>query len=393
MHLTRRRWVWLGTIVVVGAALVRMAWPEALEVEMAPVEPGVLRVTVDEPARTRMRRHTDLTAPVSGRLAEALVTAGDSVRAGAVVAELRPAPLDPRSEAEARAAARAAGAAVGEAEARVRQAALSLGEAQRNRQRLERLGAAGGVSVREVDAAVATEGLAARELEAARARERAAQQEEARALAALRGAGTGGASAQGSVVRLRSPMTGRVLRVFEEHDRVVPAGTPLLSIGDVSTLEVVIEVLSRDAVSMSPGQVVIVRLPTGDSTHAAVTRVEPGAFTKTSALGIEEQRVIVVARFPEPPTGLGDGYEVQASVVLWEGSDVLTVPAAALVAAGEAWGVFVVRGGRARLRPVEIGHRGTQRLEVLRGVAAGDTVIVHPDTRVVDGVRVARRGP
>ena len=393
MSVTRRQWAWLGTVAAAGALVLWLWRPSALDVDVAPVRARTIRVTVDEPGRTRMRRHTEVAAPVSGRLLEARVAAGDSVRAGDVVAELRPAPLDPRTEAEARAAARAAADAVNEAAARTRQSALALRDAQRDRQRLERLGAAGGASSRAVEAAVTAESIGVRELEAARAREAAARQEEVRARAALRGSGTGAAPGSGSLVRLRSPMSGRVLRMFQEHDRVVPAGTPLLAIGDVSSLEVVIEVLSRDAVSMHAGQPVLLRLPGGDSARVEVSRVEPAAFTKVSALGIEEQRVNVVARFPEPPRGLGDGYEVQASVVLWEGHDVLGVPAASLVPDGDGWGVYVVSRGRARLRPVTVGHRGTHEVEVLGGIAEGDTLVLHPDPRLADGARVSPRRP
>jgi HlyD family secretion protein len=274
----------------------------------------------------------------------------------------------------------------------VQQAIVALDEARRARTRAERLAAAGALAQRDMESAIAEERIRERDLEAARARESSAAQDERRARSALVASDPAGRGAAAAIT-LRSPIAGRVLRLYEEHDRVVPAGTPLVEIGDPRSLEIVSDVLSRDATAIVPGMPVIVRVPGREPLRAQVARVEPSAFTKVSPLGVEEQRVNVIGAFLQETFGLGDRFEVDVSIVLWEADSVLKVPSTALVPLDSTWAVYVVEQGEARLRPVTVGRRGAREAQVESGLSAGDRVILHPDERVVDGVRVVVTTP
>jgi HlyD family secretion protein len=221
-------------------------------------------------------------------------------------------------------------------------------------------------------------------LQAAQSRAAAAAHQVEQARAALLAAGPG------STLALRSPVCGRILAVPERSERVVVAGTPLVEVGDCSQLEIIVDILTTDAAAVRLGALMLVE-PWSDgrpALEARVRRVEPAAFTKISALGVEEQRVNVIADFVTRPDGLGDGFRLEARIVVWEGADVLKVPSSALFRAGEQWAVFVVVDGRARLRTVDMGHRNPSEAEITDGLAAGDVVVRHPSDRVADGVRV-----
>jgi HlyD family secretion protein len=380
--MNRRQMTW-GVVAVAAVAGV-MWWlrPTPHDVDVAVLAEEVLRVTIDEPGVTRLPDHAEVSTPSPGRLEDITLDVGDAVRAGQVVATLHPAPLDGRALDEARAQVRAAQAMREEAEAMLRQGETALAEAQRERARVARLAEAGAVAPRALEDAQTAESVQARGVEAARARLRAATEGERRAVIAARTGPLAG------VVTLRSPIAGSVLRRFQEHDRVLPAGTPVLEVGDPTRLEVVLEVLSREAVGLSAGLPVLYQLPGGDSARGRVHRVEPAAFTKVSALGIAEQRVRVVTRPDAPMPGVGDAFELPTAIVTWEGKDVLAVPAGALVPIGEGWGVYRVLGGKAHRLPITVGHRGARALEVTTGLSPGDTVILLPDERIGDGVRV-----
>ncbi|MEW5918787.1 MAG: HlyD family efflux transporter periplasmic adaptor subunit [Gemmatimonadota bacterium] len=386
----RQHWVLAAAIAAAGVLTFVIVQPDEYLIEASTVERGQLQVTIDEDGVTRVRRHAEVTAPVSGRLAESRVRAGDSVVAGSVIARLAPAPLDPRTRQQASAALEAARALTREATQRVEQAEVALDEARRDRRRSEALAGAGALSQRELEQAIDKERVQARELAAAQSRRRAAGEEERSAEAALRGADPGTPMAADHVL-LRAPMTGRVLRVFEEHDRVVPAGTPLLELGDTRSIEIVVDLLTRDAALVSVGARMVVRTGDEPPLDARVVRVEPAAFTKVSPLGIEEQRVNVIAQFVGPPSGFGDGFEVQSAIVLWEG-EVTKLPASALVPLDSGWAAYVVRNNRANLRAVTIGRRGSRDVEVRSGVSPGDVVVLHPDERLRDGSRVTAGG-
>lgn len=385
MKLTRRvRWIASGAAVVLLVILLVMR-PETLTMELVEVTPGPLRVTIDEDGLSRFRHHATVAAPITGRLLATTFRAGDSVTRGQVIARITPAPLDERSRTQAEAALAAARSTRAQSEARARQAEVLLDQVRRDRARAERLGSAGAMSTREVEAVQSDERLRERDLDAALSAVEAAKQAERQAAQALLGTGP---KATAGAVEVRSPLSGRVLRLAEEHERVVIAGTPVLEVGAGNDVEVEVDVLSSDATRIRTGTRMIVRVPDGPELQAAVTRIEPAAFTKTSPLGVEEQRVHVIGRFSNPPAGLGDGFRVVASIVLWSAESVLTIPSSSLVPSGEGWGVFVVRNGRARLQPIALGHQGKRMMEVAGGLKAKDLIVAHPDERVGDGTRV-----
>jgi len=392
----RRALTVIGLLALVGLAVLAFR-PAPVLVETARVERGDVRVTIDEEGETRVRDRFVITAPIAGRVARIDLHAGDRVEQGTVVARMNPLPLDPRSRAEAAARLDAAEAARREAEAQVDRARAASEQARRSADRARRLGAVGTIGKEERELSELNETATQKELEAARFAAQAATFTLEAARAALLAPGSEGGSAwlracehdSAGCLEVRSPVAGVVLRVPQESERVVPLGTPLLELGDPSALEIVVDILSTDAVMVRPGAVVRLDEWGGaDALTARVRLVEPSGFTKVSALGVEEQRVNVIADFVTPPGRIADGYRVEAHIVVWEDSDVLKVPTSALFRRQGAWCVFVIDAGRARRRPVEIGQRSGNDAEVRGGLEAGDTVIVHPSDQVDDGVRV-----
>jgi HlyD family secretion protein len=196
----------------------------------------------------------------------------------------------------------------------------------------------------------------------------------------------------GKLVAIRPPARCRILRILEKSERVVPFGTPIIVLSNPQKIEIVVDLLSTDAVKVKPGAPVIIENWGGPATlRARVRTVEPYAFTKVSALGIEEQRANVIADFVDSPDGLGDGYRVDARIVIWEGTGLLKVPASALFRVGGEWNTFVIENGRTRLLPVEVGHRNASEAEVIKGLNEGAEVIVHPANDLKDGARVMLR--
>lgn len=387
-HLVQRRVVWLAVLLVVGVGIGYALKPAPVTVEVAIAGRGPLRVTVDEEGLTRARAHEDLSAPTSGRYIPAGVRAGDSVSPGAIVGRLFPVPLDPRSREQARAHLRAAEAAEREAAARVEQARTRLAAAQRELGRAEQLARSGQLPQRDLDQARTAVSTSEGDLDAAWHRQEAARSEVESARAALVDAAATNTGTRPPLT-IRSPLAGRVLRVHEEHSRSVTAGTPLLEVGTVSALEVTADVLSRDAMRISPGAPMLVDAgPGADSLRGYVRRVDPSAFTKISPLGVEEQRVRVTGDLLDHPPALGDQFRVDVHIVVWEGADVLQVPTGALFRDGSRWALFAVQRGRAVRRTVQIGQRTPRAVQILDGIAPGDTVILYPSDRVNGGARV-----
>ncbi len=365
-----------------------IAWllrPERVPVETAAVTRGPLEVTIEAEGETRVRRRFVIAAPTAGRLLAIDLHEGDAVAAGETVARLAVAPLDPRDRRQAEAAVAAARAGRQEALARVAEVRAALALSRRTRERSERLFAAGTIAAEALDQARPAERSAAELLDAVEHRAEVAAGELSGARAALLESDPATAS---GIVRLAAPAAGRVLRRFEESERVLAAGTPILEIGDPARLEAVVEVLSTDAVSLVPGAAM--RLDAGGGTilPARLREVEPAAFTKISPLGVEEQRVRVIGELLEPALKVGDRFRLAAAIVLWRGEDVLQVPAGAVFRTGEGWSVFAAEQGRARRRAIRAGHRGAAAVEVLDGLKAGERVIVYPSDRVTDGGRV-----
>lgn len=380
------RWLLVTTALVaasgVGIALFR---PAPIPVDLARVVRGPLQVTVDEEGETRARDRYVVAAPVAGRVARIGVREGDRVSTGAVVARISPTPLDARAREQAQSRVESAGDAQRAADAAVAQARAAFAQAHRSAERTRELAARRLVSPEQVERAELDETTRRQELEAADFRAQSAAHDVEVARAVL-------LAGSGEALALRAPVSGRVLRVFEPSERVVPAGVPLLELGDAAALEIVVDLLSSDAVRVAPGAVMLLDGWGGDATlRGRVRVVEPSGFTKVSALGVEEQRVNVIGDFVDAPGRLGDRYRLDVRIVVWEGADVLTVPASALFRTGEGWSLFVVDGGRAQERAVETGHRTPFAVEILRGVRPGDVVVRAPSDRVASGVRVTGR--
>lgn len=383
MKLGRRALYWGGAGLAAAGFLAYTLRPTPVPVEVAAVERGPLRVTIDEEGRTRVRDRYVVVAPAAGRVARIALEEGAPVTRGMVVARLSAAPLDPRGREQANARLRGAEDAEQAAAAAVSEARAALDQSSRTRARAESLFARNLLSLEQREEAALAETTAVRRYQAADFTAQAAAHDVEQARAALMGAG--------GVLPLVSPVRGRVLRIPEKSERVVAAGTPLLELGDPTRLEIVVDLLSEDAVKVHPGDRMLVGDWGGDRPlEAHVRLIEPSGFTKVSALGVEEQRVHVVADLDETPPQLGDGYRVETQVVLWEGT-ALKVPASALFQDGDQWRVFVARDGRVRSRVVQIGHRNPFEVQITGGVVAGDLVVRHPTDKLADGVRVATR--
>ena len=374
-----------------AAAIGAIVWgfvPGPVPVEVTTVQRGPLQVTADEDAETRAHDRYAVSAPVAGRISRIELHEGDAVRPGQVVAQLWPVPLSAREREEQLARIAAAEALVREAEERVRHAATDYEQAKRDRQRADRLVRDGLIAPQIAEQSQVTESTSANELEAARFRARSTQADAEAARAALLALDVvrGGAPA---VIPVHSPIAGQVLRIPDKSERVVAPGAPLLIVGDPHRLEVVIDLLSTEAVKVKAGMPVLLEGWGGERPlRARVRLVEPLAFTKVSALGVEEQRVNVIADFVDAPGTLGDAFRVDARVVLWSAENVVKVPVSALFRRGDMWNVFVVEGGRARRREVEIGHRGALEVEIVKGVNTGEQVISHPSNDLEEGRRV-----
>jgi HlyD family secretion protein len=303
------------------------------------------------------------------------------------VARIEPLPLSQRERQEVLARVEAAEAALEGARASEARAREDAELARRERERAEKLAQDGVISSQLLDQARSADLMARQELDAATHGVDVASSEVQMARAGL--VGVNGSEQARPLIELRSPITGSVLRVVEESERVIQAGSPVLILGEADKLEIVTDVLSSDAVKIPAGAPVILEGWGGDQAlRARVRRVEPSGFTKVSALGVEEQRVNVISDFVDPPGSLGDGYRVQTRIVIWSTEDCLKVPLSAIFREGANWSVFVVEGGRARKRTIEIGHRTETEVEILQGLSEHEAVILHPSNQVRDGLRV-----
>ena len=378
-----------GGVAAAGAAAWLVARPEAVPVEVAVADRGALRVTVDGTGKTRVRDRFEVAAPAGGQLERITLRPGDPVARGDVVARIAgpsPAPLDPRARRELEARLAAAGAAEVRAQAGLEQARAAAEQAVRDLERALALGKAAVVSESDVELARTRERARHEEVHMAEASLRQASAEVSAATAAL---GLGGS--RGRPVEVRSPAAGTVLRVLRESGGPLPAGAPLLDVGDTRRLEVVADLPSADAVRVSPGDAGTVSGWGGGRALAArVRRVEPAGFTKVSPLGVEEQRVnVLLDPAGEGWEALGDAFSVDVSIAVQVIPDAVRIPASAVFRSGEGWAVFAVEGGRARLRLVSVLARSGGTAAVDRGVAPGDRVVLYPGDRIADGVRLA----
>lgn len=384
--MNRKRWLWVGGIVVGLAGVWFALRGEPLAVETAMARMDTLSVALTEEGRTRVADSYVVAAPVTGRVSRIDLDAGDSVRAGQAVAGLAPPPTDTRSASTARADLAVAESRVEEARAEVETSRRGLDQAEREYERRIPLFEMGAISGEVLE-------RARTEAETARARL-------ARAEATLAAAGSSVVAARARLIgvdpgqdpfadSVRSPVTGVVLHVYEQSERVVAAGTPLLEVSGTGGVEFVVDLLTAEAVRVDPGDAVRITGWGEDRTLAGRVRyVEPAAFTEVSALGVEEQRVNVVGDILQPPSGLGAGFRLDVSILVWSGEDVLVVPGSALFRRPSGWGLFVVQDGRAQERVVEIGRRGSDRVQILSGVEPGEEVVLYPSGDVDDGVPV-----
>lgn len=382
MPRARRRLVLVAVLFALSAGVAWLLRPQPVVVEVGRVARGELEVALEEEGQSRIHPRYVVAAPVAGRLAQIELDPGDPVEAGRVVARLTPAPLDPRQREQAEAQVSAARAVEREAQARVAEAEAALAQARSTLARLRALFDAGQLAAEEFDRATSEERRSARAAEAARGRADAARFEVATARSALLEAD------RGATIEVRAPATGVVLRLHEDSERVVGAGAPLLEIGDPADLEIVVEVLSTDAVTIASGAPMTVDAGGGRRLRGHVVEVEPAGFTKISPLGVEEQRVRVVGTLDEPAPSLGDRFRIRARIALWRGADVVRAPPGAVFRTGEGWGAYRVADGRARLAAVTVGHRGEDGVEIVAGLAPGDEVLLYPGESVGDGRRV-----
>jgi HlyD family secretion protein len=370
--------------------------PKPVEVETGVVARAPLTVRVSEEGKTRIRNRYVVAAPVNGRMRRVPLKAGDEVKAGeTLLTAIEPvvAPLlDPRAKVLAE-------AIVASRQANLSRAAEALAAAKSARELadadLKRIHSIGGEAISDADRdrAEMEASIKAADVRGAEFALKVAEHEIAQARAALERPAY---SADDPAIEVIAPVSGRLLHVMQESETVVMAGTPLVEIGDPADLEIEAEILSRDAVTMKPGDPVSVEQWGGPQPlQARVRRIEPAAFTKISALGVEEQRVYVLCDLVDPPAearALGDRFRVEVRIAVWHRDDVLVVPAGALFREGSTWKTFVFRDGKARSVAVEAGKTDGRFTEVISGLEAGDEVLLHPPDTVKDGTPVVRRG-
>jgi HlyD family secretion protein len=359
-----------------------------------------MEVTVDEDARTRIRKIYTVSAPLTGTALKPALEVGDSVTANkTVVAVMKPAAPsfhDPRLHQELQSALSAASAGMALADAERRRIEAVLNYSRIELRRIRPLAGQGVIARSTLDKAVADVQANEAALASAKAELQVRQNERDSAATRLQNpaGNAGGSSDPGCCVQIRSPVTGQILKLVNESEAVVQAGTPLIDIGNPKDLEIVAELLSTDAVRVRQGQAVHIDGWGGPSIEGRVKRIEPAGFMKVSALGIEEQRVRTIVDFTDPPTrwrSLGHDYRVVVHVVTWKGRNVLTAPIGALFRAHGKWAVFRNEGGRTRTVEIGIGHRNNRVAEVLSGLSERDQVVLHASDRVSDGTRITQR--
>jgi len=395
--MTRRNRIALALALVALALLVAWALrPQPVAVETAAVARGPFEQTVSDDGRTRVRERYVVSAPLAGRVERIDLEAGDPVKQGQMVAMLTPtAPafLDARTARELQERIGAADAQLSRARAETQKAIAQRSQARADLDRQAKLATEGFVSATAREQAALALQVAERAVQAARHGEEAARHELEQTRAALRRYESG---ALGPKWEVTSPVDGSVLKVVQKSEGPVALGAPLLELGDARSLEAVVDVLSQDAVGIRPGMPARLELGAGVSPLAASVRlVEPAAFTKISALGVEEQRVNVILDFVEPldkVQTIGDAFRVEASIVVYKQEDSLKVPVGALFREGEAWSVFVAEGGRARKRAVKVPRRNGVEALVEEGLKPGEQVIVYPSDALKDGSRLSSRG-
>ncbi|MCG8416983.1 MAG: HlyD family efflux transporter periplasmic adaptor subunit [Proteobacteria bacterium] len=396
---------WLKRVVLTAAAgglaasSVVAFLPKPIPVDLTAATRGRMTVTVDEDGKTRVKDRYIVSAPLSGNIPRLGLLPGDSVAESQILTRIVPVTpplLDARTRAEARARLASAQASRRQALSLVERVRALHQQAQREVARQRPLAARGAVSESIAERAEYELRATTEDLRSAEFGVKVANQEVASARAAL-GLLEQGTTAGEPHLELPSPTSGQVLRVFRQDEGLVQAATRIIELGDPASLEVVADVLTRDAVQIRPGApVAIVRWGGDSSIRGHVRRVEPSAFTRISALGVEEQRVNVIVDIDDPReqwSALGDGYRVEVAIEVWNSDDVLSVPASSVFRQGDRWAVYRVDNAMTHLTPVKIGRRNERRVQIVEGLDSGTQVVLHPSDQVTHGVEVISRGP
>lgn len=397
-----RRYLVLGAILLLGVALTLAFWPKPRAVDIGVVKRGSMLVTIDEEGRTRVRDAYMVSTPVAGQLLRVDVEPGDQVIADksivAMMLPAKPTPLDARSRAQADAEVTAAEAALRLVRAERSHAIADQKLAETELTRIRNLRKSNLESQAALDRAIRQALIAEAALTSADAAitERQANLASARARLIEIDGHTSADSELAKAINLYAPSNGQVLRIMQESQATLPAGTTILEIGNIDNdLEVVVDLLSSDAVQVTSGDKVIFSAWGGqENLSGVVTRVDPWGFTKVSALGVEEQRVNAIIQFTDPQGSrrkLGHGFRVEAQIIVWQEENVLLVPSSALFREGKQWSVFVVDTGTASIRSVEIGKNNGLSAQVLNGLEAGEQVVLYPATELSSGVKVSQR--
>lgn len=390
---------WMLVVIALTGLLIYGFWPQRVEVDVAQVTRGSLEVTVNDDGETRIREKYVVSTPVAGKLLRVQLHAGDFVEQGVTeLARIEPSDpelLDARTQAETEARFRASEASLQQAESTLLRVQEALELADHEYERAKRSLPQKVISRSDFDAAEHRQHIAEADVRSAEFGVKVAGFELEHARAAASRFDAAEQENSRAPFRLVSPINGKVLRVFQEDTGVVAPSTPLLELGDLHDLELKIDVLSVDAVRVEPGDKLYVDHWGGtDSLEAVVRIVEPSAFLKISALGVEEKRVNVIADFVDEWTKrktLGDGFRIEARIVVQSTTDdALKVPAGTLFRDGQAWNAYRIINGVAELRNVEIGASNGFETEIVGGLAEGDVVVLHPTGKVHDGVSVTQ---
>ncbi len=398
--LNKRVSIWASISALVLLGLVFAFWPRALAVDLEPAAMGPMILTVGDEGETRVVDVFVISAPITGRLRRIESEPGDAVDAGqTIVAEIEPVAsglLDPRTEAEAEAQLNAAISAESLAESELERAEAELKFAESELQRASELAKNGTISERDREASERAFETSRAAMGAAQANMEVRRYELARARAHLMSPSEmTSRRSDCECVNITSPVDGQVLRVHRESAGFVRAGEDLIDVGNPGRLEIVVDLLSTDAVKVTAGNDALIENWGGEGLlEARVRRVEPFGFTKVSALGIEEQRVNVVLDIVSPHEEwqtLGHGYQVDVRVVLWQADEVLKVPLTALFRNGGDWALFVSEKGKAVRRVVDVGHRTSSEAQIVSGLSQDELVVVYPGETVDDGIRIAAR--
>lgn len=408
----RANWIkragWTFALGVGLAGVIWFAWPGPIAVDLASVTKGPMEVTVDDEARTRVRHVYTISAPIAGkvlRISQPSGANGTSLHIGdpvaanetviAVMQPMTPGFIDVRSRQELQAVLGAADAAINLAEAEVRRIEANLDFSRGELRRAEALARTDTIPAKALDKAKLDVATSEAALESARAQLEVRRSERSSIAARLIDpASTSPTTNATCCIQVRAPITGSVLKIIQDSEAVVAAGTPLVEIGDLKDLEVIADLLSTDAVHVKPGSTVRIDGWGGSPVQGRVVRVDPAGFLKLSALGIEEQRVRTTIDFDDPPamwSSLGHDYRVIVHVTTWKSENVLRIPVGSLFRQGEDWAVFSVAGGRLRMALVKIGNKNNRIAEVLSGLSEGDRVVLHPSDRTREGISVIQR--